>query len=233
MLGSSFVRSRLRGSLVLALLLVIALLGGTPAGAHPEEEGQQRRGEHGADAAQAEPGESEGVRVLGHADPGGGFHADIVAHKGYAYLGSWGAGAARCPSRGVRVFDLSDLSNPEHVATFADGFAGPDVGPQTALHRPTGLAVGPDGSLYLLTDKSDGRVLRVVRETTPGRVFCVFGAGGDRDRAKRPFMGRARREASRTAACWSSLPDWAPLSPGVTYGSSICRGTRFLNAGPG
>jgi glucose/arabinose dehydrogenase len=42
---------------------------------------------------------------------------------------------------------------------FADGFAGPQSG--TALHRPTGLAEGPDGSLYI-ADSVSGRIWRIV-----------------------------------------------------------------------
>jgi UDP-N-acetylmuramoyl-L-alanyl-D-glutamate--2,6-diaminopimelate ligase len=34
-------------------------------------------------------------------------------------------------------------------------------------------------------------VLDTLREVTEGRLICVFGAGGDRDRQKRPAMGRA------------------------------------------
>jgi glucose/arabinose dehydrogenase/mono/diheme cytochrome c family protein len=43
---------------------------------------------------------------------------------------------------------------------FADGFAGAVKSPAQAEHRPTGLAVGPDGSLYV-SDDVRGRIYRI------------------------------------------------------------------------
>jgi len=46
---------------------------------------------------------------------------------------------------------------------FADGFAGktPLMAPNEAVSRPGGLAVGPDGSLYI-TEDVKGKVWRVM-----------------------------------------------------------------------
>lgn len=44
---------------------------------------------------------------------------------------------------------------------------------------------------YAHTDDALVNVLQAVRPVTPGRLCVLFGAGGDRDRSKRPRMGRA------------------------------------------
>jgi UDP-N-acetylmuramoyl-L-alanyl-D-glutamate--2,6-diaminopimelate ligase len=59
---------------------------------------------------------------------------------------------------------------------------------------------------YAHTPDSLLNVLRAARRLTPGRVISVFGAGGDRDRGKRPQMGRAGAELSDLVIVTSDNP---------------------------
>ena len=72
-------------------------------------------------------------------------------------------GTARpAPQGGYNVVfqPMADGKPSGDYIVFADGFAGAHKEPGGAAHRPSGLAVGPDGALYITDDKA-GRIWRV------------------------------------------------------------------------
>ena len=77
-----------------------------------------------------------------------------------AFHGSWNR--APLPQEGFRVvFVPASGGGPgARYETFADGFAGAQGGSGNATRRPMGLAVAPDGSLFV-TDDNGGRIWRV------------------------------------------------------------------------
>jgi glucose/arabinose dehydrogenase/mono/diheme cytochrome c family protein len=77
-----------------------------------------------------------------------------------AFHGSWNR--APFPQDGYSVvFQPFVNGKPSgHYVIFANGFAGAVKDPGLAAHRPSGLAVGPDGALYI-SDDQHGRIWRV------------------------------------------------------------------------
>jgi glucose/arabinose dehydrogenase len=80
-----------------------------------------------------------------------------------AFQGSWNR--APRPQKGYKVvyipFNAQGLPTGDYEV-FADNFAGKAelASPNDAAHRPHGVAVGPDGSLYV-TDSLHGRIWRI------------------------------------------------------------------------
>jgi UDP-N-acetylmuramoyl-L-alanyl-D-glutamate--2,6-diaminopimelate ligase len=59
---------------------------------------------------------------------------------------------------------------------------------------------------YAHTDDALRNAIRIARKLARGRVITLFGCGGDRDRAKRPKMGRAAGEGSDMVVLTSDNP---------------------------
>jgi glucose/arabinose dehydrogenase/mono/diheme cytochrome c family protein len=78
-----------------------------------------------------------------------------------AFHGSWDRAPYAQGGYNVVFQPLAGERASERCEIFADGFAGAVKSPAEAAHRPSGLAVGPDGSLFV-SDDVRGRIYRIV-----------------------------------------------------------------------
>jgi cytochrome c553 len=77
-----------------------------------------------------------------------------------AFHGSWDRAPYKQSGYNVVFQSLAGNRSAGGCEVFADGFAGAVTSPEGATYRPSGVAVGPDGSLYV-SDDIKGRIYKI------------------------------------------------------------------------
>jgi UDP-N-acetylmuramoyl-L-alanyl-D-glutamate--2,6-diaminopimelate ligase len=153
-----------------------------------------------ADRAVVNVGDEYGSRLAGELPDAVTFDADADAidgiglelRGGFNRLNAIGAALA---ARALGVGEEAIKRGIESVHGVPGRFESIDEG--------QGFTVIVD---YAHTPDSLDNVIRAARELGGGRLVVVFGAGGDRDRAKRPLMGRVVSELADRAILTSDNP---------------------------
>ena len=127
---------------------------------------------------------------------------------------SWGAGrfVLNVPGRfnvaNVLLSMAALLQEDLPVAQVCDAVAAVNA-PPGRLERVPGAGQNESPDVYVdfaHTPDALGAVLTALRPHTRGRLFVVFGAGGDRDAGKRPEMGRVAERLADVAVLTSDNP---------------------------
>jgi glucose/arabinose dehydrogenase/mono/diheme cytochrome c family protein len=160
-----------------------------------------------------------------------------------AFHGSWNR--APFPQGGYNVVfqPLKDGKADGTCVIFADGFAGADKSPGKAEHRPTGLALGPDGALYI-SDDAHGRIYRVVYQGGPagenrkpplpcpsaaaaaGKPLAVSAAPPE---GLKETSGKATGGKAATSAATAGVVASLPVPPGASK-ETVAQGSQIYHA---
>jgi glucose/arabinose dehydrogenase len=126
--------------------------------------------EYGGDRIKAGPCDGKEKSILqfpGHLAPnallfytGNQFPERYKSGAFIAFHGSWNRSPEPQEGYYVVFVPMKDGMPSGPWEIFADGFAGPAKEPGKAEYRPTGLAQGPDGSLYV-SDDQKGRIWKI------------------------------------------------------------------------
>jgi len=154
---------------------------------------------------------------------GNAFPASYQGGAFVAFHGSWNR--APEPQAGYNVVfqPLKDGKASGSFVVFADGFAGAVKEPGQAAFRPTGLAMGPDGALYI-SDDVHGRIWRV-----------TFHGSGDMPVAAAPAPAVATANSAEPGPPEGIHPDAGrpspaslPVPPGATQ-EQVALGDRIFH----
>jgi glucose/arabinose dehydrogenase/mono/diheme cytochrome c family protein len=140
-----------------------------------------------------------------------------------AFHGSWNRAPYEQGGYNVVFQSLSGERASSGCEIFADGFAGAVKTPGGAVHRPSGLAVGPDGALYV-SDDVRGRIYRIVYQGGPAAGAAAFTPCPSASAPAGPIVKVAARppEATRSEPA-VNLPEGITREM-VALGNRIYRG---------
>jgi glucose/arabinose dehydrogenase/mono/diheme cytochrome c family protein len=140
-----------------------------------------------------------------------------------AFHGSWNRAPAPQGGYNVVFQPMTDGKASGDFVVFADGFAGAVKEPGRAAHRPSGLAAGSDGSLYI-SDDSHGRIWRVTYHGDPSTATVAAAPapkpGASTSKSELPPEG-VHPDAGRQTAP-------AKLPPGTTQ-EQVALGDRIYH----
>ena len=91
-----------------------------------------------------------------------------------AFHGSWDRAPYEQGGYNIVFQSFAGKGASSRCEVFADGFAGDVKTPEGAVYRPSGVAVGPDGSLYV-SDDIKGRIFKITYKGGPGAAAGATG----------------------------------------------------------